>query len=485
MAITLNNIAKRLEAYVDNHHFLERFSRGDREDIDVLEGVYPLLHLVPIGSVLDSDEKSKTYDLALVFADRPTAKEDKVAFQQEVQSDMEQCAEDLINDIKNGGSVFKFDELWGWDTAGIEYFNEDDKHTLSGVVLSIGLKVPYTFDACSLPLEGVTPVSSACADAIVKSTGSHYSTTIASGGTLIVGDSTIRNSDSSWSTTLEATENLTLADFPIAATDGSNNTAQLVDVPYDPSGYTFSKIAVKQQDDSTEGFGRIAKTIKLMNADISSVTETASEIQITGDITTASGIAYCNQVFSQRTSYRTGDEGWTLQNNVWHRTPPTYPEYIQGLDYDATNPFVTLEHNNAFGNKNRFTDETGAAATSGSNTTSGLVIDHLHGYMWYAPRATGVTWATAVDNCVASTQGGYSDWYLPSRDSIKAITPAGANTTPTPGFTAGDMKNIWTSTTLASSTTYAMIYYATGSDIIGYIRAKTSTYAHTMIRKHY
>ena len=486
MALTLNNVIARLEVFCDNHHILERFTYGDIEDVDTVEGIYPLMHVVPVRSSHDGAGKFKVYQLEILFADRPTGSEDKVGHQKEVFSDMEQCAEDLINDIQNGGGVFSFDELWAWDSTDVEYFNEDLKNTLSGCMLTIGLKVPYTFDACSLPITGYTPTSSECADATVQSTAGYYSTTVASGGTLVVANNNIRNSDNSWNTSIEATQNLTLSDFPIKATDGSANTTTLVDVPYDPdTGYTFAKIGVKQQDATIQGYGRIAKTICITNADITSVSEDASNINIAVDVPTQSGIAYMNGIFSQTTSYRTGDEAWQLANNVWDRTPPSYPSVIQSLDYSDADPFNTLLYDNAFGNKSRFTDEAGTAAVSGSNTSSGLVIDHLTGYMWYAPAVTGSNWDSAIDACVASSQSSYTDWYLPSRDALKAILPAEAYSSPTPGFIAADMR-LLTSTTMGSNTTYCMVYYYTSGETVGYYAPKTNTtYRYVMVRKHY
>jgi len=488
--LTLNNIVKRLETFAANHHFINTFSFGSPEDIDKTDGVeYPLMHVIQIGSTLDAEGNKKTYDLSIVFADRPTESSDKVGHQVQVQSDMEQCAEDLLNDIHSGGVIFSASELWGIDSNGIEYFDEDNTNTLSGAILSIGLTVPYQLDACALPITGYVPTSTDCPDATVENSDQSYQVNVASGGTLVLPNSTIRNSDTSWSTSIPATSNLTLADFPIKATDGSDVVSTLLSTPYDPDGYTHPKMKIVDQNDVSSGGARIGKIIKIVGADITDVAETSTHINITPTVPvcpTPSGICYQSPIVSQTTSYRTGDEGWQIANGVWNRTDPSYPTHKSKLDLSAANPYITLENNNAFGNKSRFTDEAGVAAVTGSNTSSGLVIDHLTGYMWYGIKSSTTDWDGAIDGALASTQGGYSDWHIPPKNIYDELMSIGVYSTELPGFNNTDINRNWTASTISTITTNAYIYYSSGSEIYGYRLVKTnSTYYYVMVRKHY
>jgi hypothetical protein len=488
--LTLNNVLKRLENFASSHKFINTFSFGSPEDIDKTDGVeYPLMHVVQIGSTHDGDAKKKTYEFSIVFADRPTESNDKVGYQAEVQSDMEQCAEDLLNDIYNGGNIFTQDENFGIGSNGVEYFDEDDTNTLSGAVLTISITVPYRLDACALPLDSITPTSTTCADATVENSDQSYQVNVASGGTLVLPDSSIRNSDNSWNTDIPATTNITLADFPIKGFNSAAATDTIVTVPYDPNGYTHGKLRVYDQNDSIEGYGRVAKDIKILGADITSVTESSTQILITPTVPvcpTPSGICYQSPMVSQKTSYRTGDEGWQITNGIWNTTDPTYPDHKAKLDMSAADPFVTMAANNAFGNTSRFTDEAGVASTANTNTSSGLVIDHLTGLMWYGIASAGMTWNDAIDAAVASTQGGYSNWYLPPKTISDDLLKVGANTTGVPGFMISDINLNWTGSTRVAITTFAYVYYGSGSEIYGYHIAKTNnTYRYVMVRRHY
>lgn len=488
--ITLNNILKRLEVFAGEHKFINTFSFGSPEDLDKQEGVqYPLMHTIQIGSSYEQDANKKTYNLSIVFADRPNGESDKVGYQAEVQSDMEQVGEDLLSDIANGGNIFTQDELFGWDSAGIEYFDEDDNNTLSGAVLTISLTVPYTLDSCGLPLSSITPSSSECADASVENSDASYSVNVASGGSLVLPDTSITNSDDSFTTSTPSTIEYSIPDIVVKATDGSNNTDTIATIPYVVDGYTHGKLKVLDQSNVLAGSVRIGKWIKVLGADITSVSEDSTHVYITPTVPvcpTPSGICYQSPMVSQTTSYRTGDEGWQIANGVWDRTDPTYPIHKAKLDLDAANPYITLENNNAFGNTSRFTDEAGVAAVTGSNTSSGLVIDNLTGYMWYGIKSSTMDWEDAIDGAVASTQGGYSDWYIPPKNIYDELMSIGVYSTELPGFNNTDINKNWTASTIASVTTQAYVYYSSGSEIYGYKLTKTNnTYYYVMVRKHY
>lgn len=160
----------------------------------------------------------------------------------------------------------------------------------------------------------------------------------------------------------------------------------------------------------------------------------------------------------QTTSYRTGDDG--------------------DLEKGRLPSFTTLTCDNPFGNTNRFTDELG-----GQTYTNNLVCDWATGLMWYRVVASG-TWAAAIDACLASTQGGYDDWYLPNIKEYLDITDfglsAGAFTYTAIGSPSFSTGNHWSSTTFAATTANAVAPTTAGS---WQAITKTLTRQYLMVRK--
>jgi hypothetical protein len=126
-----------------------------------------------------------------------------------------------------------------------------------------------------------------------------------------------------------------------------------------------------------------------------------------------SGIVYQRPMLSQQSvSYRTFDDGWHLANGTYSYTPPVYPVSCAELDDTILTDagFYTLKSNNAFGNKDRFTDDLGGQDFIGR----GYGIDHLTGLGYAYAVLDGIDWNTAIDTAAASTALGYSDWRITS-----------------------------------------------------------------------
>ena len=137
-----------------------------------------------------------------------------------------------------------------------------------------------------------------------------------------------------------------------------------------------------------------------------------------GGGTSASGIAYDRPVLTgQTTSYRTGDDAWSLANGVYDYTPPVYPVSYAALDFNAVSPFTTLISNNAFGNKSRFTDDLGTQIYANN-----YIIDHYTG-LGYADTLRGgsQSWDTNIDEAVALTFNSFSDWRVANFYEIYSI----------------------------------------------------------------
>jgi hypothetical protein len=147
-----------------------------------------------------------------------------------------------------------------------------------------------------------------------------------------------------------------------------------------------------------------------------------AEVKITG--VTPSGILYQRPPITQRTSYRSGDTGWAFQNGYYnYSSDPINPAVIQQLDYtDTTNFFFKLKFNNAFGNKNRFTNSLGVNSNASgriigmsfTGALSNYIIDNLTGWAFTSFDAGGsVSWNGTIDSIAgrrAASYLGYNDW---------------------------------------------------------------------------
>ena len=154
--ITFNNIVERFRVFADAHFFVKSFSFGSPDDVDLTKFTsFPLMHLVYTGATYDPG--TKTYNLEVYILDVPADKTKKVDRQKEVVSDAEQCAEDIIADIKNGGNIFLFAQDYEVINATTTPLEEETKNVLSGVLLDLSVSIPYEWDACNAPIDGVSP----------------------------------------------------------------------------------------------------------------------------------------------------------------------------------------------------------------------------------------------------------------------------------------------------------------------------------------
>ena len=154
--ITFNNIVERFEIFAENHFFIKSFSFGSPDDVDLSKfEEFPLMHLVYTGATYDAG--TKTYNLEVYILDVPHDKKGKVIPQKEAISDSEQCAEDILADIKMGGNIFLFAQDYEVVNATTTPLEEETKNVLSGVLLDLSVAIPYEWDACNAPIDGVSP----------------------------------------------------------------------------------------------------------------------------------------------------------------------------------------------------------------------------------------------------------------------------------------------------------------------------------------
>lgn len=198
---------------------------------------------------------------------------------------------------------------------------------------------------------------------------------------------------------------------------------------------------------------------------------------------TPSGILYRRVNFTaMKTSYRTGDDAYNRINSPFS-VKPANPLYVAALDYAATDPFLTLLDNNAFGNKNRFTNSLGLT-TSYDGTGGELVgyaIDHLTGLGWMIAIQGYVNWDTAIDTPLTTTYVGFTDFRMPDLKEKVSIYDYQIRLDYAP-FNLSSSWIFWTSTTRFDFTSNANYMNHTGA--IGNL-SKTASRQYMVCRHHY
>ena len=140
----------RLRAFADGHYLIKKFSHG-QIDLRYLEqdaDYYPWMHVIP--GTITPREGLREYSFDITFSDLTRDKEHEAEYIREAISDCTRLAEDLLAEIKNGNTLF--DPLvQSVDGSTITPFIHEDTHTLTGVTLSLSIRVPWNWSACDIP----------------------------------------------------------------------------------------------------------------------------------------------------------------------------------------------------------------------------------------------------------------------------------------------------------------------------------------------
>lgn len=291
--------------------------------------------------------------------------------------------------------------------------------------------------------------------------------------------------DSSLVVCLDATDTIkdsagTILYTNVIASGGTNNQTIVDSVVFNsgfPASYTQNILA--------QGSLQLPD-ITHTDSDLSPITLPAQTPMVCTPATTQSGIAYDRpEITGQTTSYRTGDDADNLSNGVYDYTPPAYPTSYAKLDYSTpSTAWKTLVSNNAFGNKDRFTDDTG-----GQTYTNPYVIDHLTGLGIYTPmQGANQNWNTNIDEAQASTLLGYSDWRMANLNEALATTNFSEAAMSTAPFSfASSPSVVQTSTTQHNNTSNYMRLVRTAYPTVA-AEAKTTAAAaraYLLVRTHY
>lgn len=433
MKITFKKLLDRIETWCDNHLEVGSFKHGEFPDHDTLKNeAWPMVYIVPQPATHHNWGVEFSFDFVIMGTTQQKGDSDAELHDdiKQVQSTASQIIRDFIAEINGNGSYFDFQgtSLTILLPVSAVPFEEDYGQVLTGWNASIVLQASDVLAICEIPYDGAAPSPSTdCAVATIKATEGDDDIitidTVASGGT-----------------------------------------------------YTFAKIDVLQQDDSVIGSGRIAKDIKLTNADLTGVVETATEIELTADVASPSGHCYMNIVPRQYESHWPGDVGTFVQADRYDVGAPAYAETVAKIDVNATEEDVRpggpyygpsgdgtdsvyptmMEDENIYGNFHRFTDSKGnpcdAAGSSiwnhtdwpnhdftGAGSHDGIVYDHAYRraidinyqqdgtkYCLNSTNTTGQAWENWLSFFQAlGTYAGLTNWRAVSMEEA-AVLPHGA-----------------------------------------------------------
>jgi len=189
----------------------------------------------------------------------------------------------------------------------------------------------------------------------------------------------------------------------------------------------------------------------------------------------------------QTTSYRVGDDAW-VEQNIFAAARAAQKLKV----FNTLVDFVTLQNNNVFGNKNRFTDTAGGQeyGTGSNGSVANYIIDHYTGLGIYYYNGGGtLLWNDEIDDAVNLTYNGWSDYFLPSTNQYRSILQfISAGVLNYPPFNYSTTTYIRTST--STSADYVLAFRPWGSNLNNYIeyrqaKSNTGMRAPYFMRKHF
>jgi hypothetical protein len=218
-----------------------------------------------------------------------------------------------------------------------------------------------------------------------------------------VPDSIIENSDASYTANVKATDPLTLPDQTIkvnTVTEGAISSVGDIDF----------NITDGVNPVTPNSVGIVGRTVT---------------VEVPSGGGSPSGVQFQFPIPIQRTSYRTGDEGWRVQNGWYDYTPPAMPKSVAELDYTSTNWADTLAIPlivNGVSSTNRFVDAFGAKIAGSAS----VVIDKLQGVAFTRSTINKANWNAAIDDAltysVTVNSITFADWYLIGLNDILPTT---------------------------------------------------------------
>lgn len=157
MALTLNQVIKRLETLALSHKQIKSFYRGAPVDFDIQGGagdnIYPALFCEKLPGSTNRTEHQHQYNFRLHFYDLVNIASGSQENEQEVLSDMDSVGLDFMAMIMS----YTYQDIWQIvDNSSEESQVFQLGDLVGGSVREIGIKIDFLADNCQVPAEDVT-----------------------------------------------------------------------------------------------------------------------------------------------------------------------------------------------------------------------------------------------------------------------------------------------------------------------------------------
>ena len=421
--ITKNILYKYFKDFADNHLQIKDYGYGDLSEISSSQATtYPLFWVSPQPSNIIGNEIS--YNFNILIGDRL---EDGELNKVEVESDTFQIGLDLLATL-NLHTELDLDK-----NNTLTPFIHDFKDRIAGHLITLSVSAPFDYNECAVPTTGTPqPPASSCPVAIITINGVSYGS-VGSGntedisvvdgsgnpiGSLVSGNWVVTSSCPNATAVLKNSLGTTISTTSIASGASSNIVAPDTVITINSAAFLTNPVAVNPNILVKDGTG----------------TQVGSKVGsewIVPTGSTPSGVLLQFPIGEEYTSYRTGDEGWRMQNGWYNYIAPTNPKVIAQLDRTVgSNYWFKLKSAiSVGGNSNtlRFVDVDGLQAWGTTDNKDKITIDKLTGLGFYRKTADlggASNWNGAIDSAltfsVVVNGVTFSDFYLMSREEMLA-----------------------------------------------------------------
>lgn len=484
MIKTLNQLKQELQIFADSHLQINEFYFGNFNQIyneKIIRHTFLIADTQNIAPNRVRGGGSYT-DITFIISACDQVFPDQSNWM-DVKSDTFQIIMDCRN-IFESPRWKAFSSVQGSPT--VTYFEQKGSDRVNGWVMNVTLRIPDLRDLCAIPLVDYnldSQLESLCAGVTIIEDGV-YSQTIPSGGTFEYstgggGSVTIQING------VEYVVELAPSTIDIPVLNSNGDPIGIVDpgVAVNIADTTIKNSAGTVQANVPNGVNYIVPNDTVRNSDSSTIVSDVVQgvVKVISDITVTapngSTSSYpamknylCTLISALATQDLNDDLTPTQINQIQRQQPTRTGQVVSFRTGDDGNlqmgigaSFSTLSDLNIFGTNKRFTDELGTEVY-----TNKFVLDHLTGLMWYANPTISANWNTAIDGALASTQGGFTDWFLPNINQLITIcnfsiaTNSSLNYSPFNIIVTGTTDRIWTSTTVANSTTNAFGLFTNG-----------------------
>jgi len=418
---TLRRLIYEFNEWADDHKYLQKFGYGQYLKTYEEEGqTYPVMVVNCTSSTID--QWYVNYNLEVIVLEWVYDDEDN---KQTANSDTLAVFKDLDDTIRWSDRWQEFSRLDADITAEkIDEFGGDKAY---GWLATFQLKVKKKSGICDLTalmpeydfdMQG----TSDSLEVIVEFQGTATTTNVQPGET--VDFQVVDDADSpvgSLITDTAAIKKVQVSTGGDPATNSMNGT-ELTDIPAGGD-----------------------KDFTIQDSDTNPVTVTTisdSASAFVGEVTPAGSVYYDLPQPVYQVSYNTYDEGWQYINNTWDQTIPSNG-IIQQVDPDD---FYKVVHDKeGHGHLYRFmgindgyynsddglyydSDDVASTRTAVFDSPNFYTFDRLTGLGIRNTRESAATFTTHLTNANASTDNGFSDWFLPFfSQMVKLIDPSLTN----------------------------------------------------------